>query len=158
LKVYGDLLERFFEKVQKTNNCWEWTAATDHEGYGRIWVNGKPQNAHRTAYELFIGPIPKGKCILHHCDNPACVNPRHLFLGTQMENITDKTIKNRQTRGEQVPTAKLTRHQVQQIRKQYRPWSHKFGSQALGRRYGVSDVTILMIINGVTWKEADRND
>lgn len=152
----NQLLERFMVKVHKTPDCWQWNAGKDRYGYGVFYGPPKTLRAHRVAYELFIGAIPKGKCVLHHCDNPTCVNPNHLFLGTQAENNADMTIKNRQAHGERVPTAKLTRHEVQEIRALYRPQSRIFGSYALGRRYGIAPSSILRIVKGVRWREAPR--
>jgi len=150
------LRERFLEKVRKTSTCWEW-AGTKSCGYARIEepTGVRPSRtlgAHRVAYELFVGPIPEGKHILHHCDNPGCVNPEHLFLGTQADNVKDSVAKGRQARGERNGSAKLTQQQVQEIRDQYQPRSHEFGSYALARRYDVDQSNIILIVHGETWR------
>jgi hypothetical protein len=81
------LEERFWAKVNKTGTCWFWIGASSQLGYGRLWVNGKWPQAHRLAYEWFVGPIPPGLVLDHLCRQPACVNPAHLEPGTQRENL-----------------------------------------------------------------------
>lgn len=91
------LADRFWEKVRKTDGCWEWLAYTCKFGYGRIGgVRGQVLDAHRVSWELHNGPIPEGICVLHHCDNPPCTNPDHLFLGTLSDNLADMYAKGRQ--------------------------------------------------------------
>lgn len=90
------LFERFLEKFDfSPSGCWEWKAGLHTAGYGAISVSGKKEGAHRVAYELFVGPIGEGLCVLHTCDNPPCVNPEHLFLGTLVENNRDRDAKGR---------------------------------------------------------------
>ena len=93
------LKARFWEKVDKTDDCWVWISSKisskPNRGYGRIWVNGKPELAHRISWEIANGPIPKGMQVLHRCDNPSCVRPDHLFLGTQRDNMQDSIEKGR---------------------------------------------------------------
>lgn len=88
---------RFWAKVNKKgkNQCWEWTAARDPFGYGRFGLNGKICTASRFSWELHYSPISKGMCVLHKCDNPPCVNPNHLFLGTRSDNVADMIAKGR---------------------------------------------------------------
>ena len=159
-RCHGQSLQaRFLGKVRKTETCWEWIGAKMGKGlaygYGKIGEGGhrgKSLYAHRLAYELFVGPIPEGMRVLHHCDNPGCVNPQHLFLGTQADNLEDMTMKGRRARGEHQGAAKLTQEQVQEIRERYQAHSSEFGSTALGRRYGVSHSIILGIVKGQRWR------
>jgi len=90
------VFKRFQKRIQFTDTCWLWTGAVINNGYGQFRVNRKTIVAHRVAYDLYRGNIPKGKLVLHSCDNPPCVNPAHLFLGTQSDNVVDSIKKNRQ--------------------------------------------------------------
>lgn len=88
---------RFFDKVdiRENNCCWEWKSCRSSSGYGEFYINGKNVSSHRFSYILSNGKIPSGLCVLHHCDNPGCVNPEHLFLGTQLDNMADMIKKGR---------------------------------------------------------------
>lgn len=117
--------ERFWNHVCKTDSCWFWQGASSPpSGYGKFNIHGRDIGAHRFAYELAYGPIPKGLYVCHHCDAPPCVRSDHLFLGTQAENMQDCANKGRigplaksssYPRGEQHPNAKLTAQQAQEI-------------------------------------------
>ena len=89
------LEERFWEKVNKTIDCWEWIGAIDRHGYGKFSIKYKKYIAHRISWELHNGKIPKGICVLHRCDNRKCMNPEHLWLGTQQDNSDDMIRKGR---------------------------------------------------------------
>lgn len=116
--------ERFWAYVSRRSGrgvCWEWTGMTSSAGYGFIHVRpGERALAHRYSYELHYGPIPDGKFILHHCDTPRCVNPRHLFCGTQQDNMDDMEAKGRAvkrgSRGEANSGNKITEAAVREIR------------------------------------------
>lgn len=89
-------ITRFFSKVDKTKDCWVYTGATwKNTGYGSFSIGKKTYRAHRFSYEIFNGAIKKGLFVLHKCDNPSCVNPNHLFLGSHTDNMKDKSMKNR---------------------------------------------------------------
>src|SRR6185436_12399652 len=93
-----DVIERFWSRVNKTNTCWEWTAPNSVNKYGSFSVEGVLHKAHRVAFAIANGSVPSGVCVCHRCDNPACVRPDHLFLGTHMENILDRDRKGRVSR------------------------------------------------------------
>jgi hypothetical protein len=92
--------------------CWVWMGTTQVRGYGELLSHGRKHLAHRASYEAFIGPIPKGMYVCHTCDNVYCVNPGHLFLGTQKQNLQDMASKGRSTRGERNARSKLTEKDV----------------------------------------------
>lgn len=108
--------------IKKPNGCWMWTKSLTHNGYGRVQIDRKSRKAHRVAYELANGPIPDGRQVCHHCDTPACINPDHLFLGSQLENMRDMIKKGRKVirRGAQHWATKLTDQQIEAIRKDTR--------------------------------------
>jgi len=91
-------IERFMSRVNKTDSCWLWNASTDGNGYARFVINRKSVIASRFSYKSFVGEIPNGLFVLHKCDNPKCVNPEHLFTGTQTDNMQDMLKKGRNPR------------------------------------------------------------
>ncbi len=92
--------ERFLSLIDRTgpNGCWLWRGRFFRSGYGVFYQAGKYRKTNRVAWEIFVGPIPAGLHVLHHCDNPSCVNPAHLWLGTHSDNMADKVAKGRQAR------------------------------------------------------------
>lgn len=102
MKLNRKHIARFFAKVNKADGCWPWVGARSSSGrYGALAVHGKTQGAHRVSWAIHHGPIPDGMHVLHKCDNPICVNPSHLFLGSHLENMADMTSKGR--RGKVTP-------------------------------------------------------
>lgn len=142
----------FLERIDKSagaNGCWIWTGSIGPNGYGNtINIHGRRERPHRTAARLAGLPI-NGLCVCHKCDNRACVNPLHLFVGTQGDNMRDMYKKQRHAnrRGENGAQAKLTTFQVFQIRRTDRQTSYRF----LAKKYGVSSSTISNIMNRKTW-------
>lgn len=126
-------------------HCWIWEGSKSTKGYGRMWWMGKLHAAHRMAYEAWHGPIPEGLHVLHSCDNPSCVNPEHLWVGTNQQNVEDKCFKNRIPRGEARANSKLTEQAVREIR------SSSEGKKALAKRYGVCPTVILEVKRGIRW-------
>lgn len=133
--------------------CKEWTGTKDKDGYGLGKYMGRMARTHRIAWMEEVGPIPPGLCVLHKCDNRACRNVEHLFLGTQQDNLRDMTEKGRRgTRapaGELQARAKLTWAQVQQIRADTRT------AKLIAADYGVSPTQIWSIKNHKTWKNGN---
>ena len=108
---------RFWEKADKTGDCWLWTSGQNNFGYGQFRLEGRTRAAHRVAWELTHGPIPKGMCVLHVCDVRNCVRPDHLFLGTHKDNTQDMLKKGRRdVRGERNGAAQLCELDVWLIR------------------------------------------
>ena len=141
--------DRFWAKINKNGlgGCWIWTAGKVGTGrYGRIYINSKHYRTHRISWELHNGPIPAGIWVLHHCDNPPCVNPAHLFLGTALDNNRDAIRKGRKP---PIPQ-KLTRENVIEIRDLTGPITLR----EIAARYGVSYETIGQVLRRETWKHA----
>jgi hypothetical protein len=158
---------RTFALIDKGPGCWEWPGPRNREGYGLVHVlrDGKDSSttASRMFWELTNGPIPEGSDVCHHCDNPPCLRPEHLFLGTHAENIRDAQKKGRVpirvpplrngragVRGENSWCAKLTDHLVAQIREAYA--SGDFLMRELAERHGVDLGTVSRVINRKLWR------
>lgn len=145
-------IERFWSKVNVSddpNACWEWTGYILRK-YGYLNINGKNIRVHRFSYALHYGSIPNGQVIRHNCDNPSCVNPKHLSSGTQPDNIKDKMLKNRQAQGERHGRSKLTEQEISEIRDIYAKGD--VGYRKLAKRFCVSHIQIANIVKGKHWK------
>lgn len=144
----------FWRKVdiKDDNTCWIWKGSM-RNGYGQMNIGGHTRKTHRVAYTLVHGIIPDGMCVLHSCDNRACVNPSHLFLGDYADNAHDMVEKGRCSngnyRGELASHARLTWKDVREIRQDYVPGivTHKM----LASKYGVTTGAISSIIRKITW-------
>jgi len=148
-------LERFWNLVFKTPTCWTYPT-TVPGGYGGFWVNGGTVRPARWIYRMTHGPIPEDQWVLHRCDNPPCVRPDHLFLGSPSDNVRDCIEKGRRrkewygVRGERHPHAKLSESDVLAIRSEYA--LGKTRQVDLAEHYGVTQVAISALLRGHTWK------
>jgi hypothetical protein len=152
------LADRYWDKVALPlgDGCWGWTGATVSKGYGLIVGPGnKHHTAHRLSWELHNGPIPEGMWVLHHCDNPPCTRPSHLYLGTVVENVRDAWERGRMPRrvGEAASNTRLTDAQVAEIRRRHRPRTHPArrtgrSSSELAQEFGVTKQYIWQLIAG----------
>lgn len=144
---------RFWKQVDKkaTSECWEWQGSKGGGGYGLSYYNGKRCGAHRVSYILANGEIPDGLDVCHKCDNPACVNPAHLWLGTPKENTADMFRKKRDNRakGERRPEHKLTDETVRQIR----IWiAEGISQRQIAKRLNVSQPAVCYVNTHKMWK------
>lgn len=147
------LLDRFYEKTTPEPNtgCLLWTGCVNQAGYGRLSLNNRPTSAARLIWTLERGPIPRGMCILHRCDTPACVNIDHLFIGTMAINMHDKCVKGRHRpgAGERHARSALTEFAVRKIRE----WRARGQTvRWLSSRFGVGERCIYSVISRRTWK------
>lgn len=150
--------ERFWKYVKKTAGCWFWVGAKTKAGYGTLEIEKRKIYVHRFSYILHYGKIPRGSghhgiCVLHQCDTPPCVNPRHLFLGTHSDNMKDRDNKGRRgkfdRRGEKSSSAKLTWEEVEEIRKLY--LTGKYYHKDLAEKFFVSRLNIGNIVRNESW-------
>lgn len=147
-------IERFFNKVKKTESCWLWIGCRSSGGYGNFRFNKKCIVASRFMYFIKKGPIPYGMNVCHKCDNPDCVNPGHLFLGTQKENVTDMIKKGRYycgvpNRGEDCPASILRKEEVLEIRR-----LSKLGirQREIATKFNIKQANISNIVTRKSWR------
>lgn len=174
----GRALEKFWSRIDRSGGphaCWPWQGYIGSHGYGRMTINYRDWLAHRLVWMLAHGAIPKGLWVLHHCDNPPCCNPAHLWLGTTQDNTADRDAKGRHgysvcktyhrgaehwsakqpdrvLRGERVPTARLTEVDVRSIRTR-RACGESFPE--IAARYGVTKQAIWRIVNRIAWAHVE---
>lgn len=153
-------VETFWKNVRKTDYCWEYIKRIDTKGYGRIQIYGKKQDlrAHRASWMLHNGKIPPNTFVCHKCDNPCCIRPDHLFLGSPKDNIRDMMLKGRQAPshktahfGEDNAASKITSMIAQIIRAKYK--TDLYSQQQLADQYGINQRSVSNIILHKTWKE-----
>ena len=144
------ILERLLSKtVKQENGCWIWHGSKLRGNYGNINIEGKSCQIHRVSYELAFGEIPNGMLVLHLCDTPPCWNPKHLSLGTHLDNARDKVNRNRQTRGSDIPKSKLKESEIIKIRKLL---NKKVSHRKIANLFGVGKTTITNIGLGNVWR------
>lgn len=151
------LSKKLWQRVTKGPSCWEWTGMVQAGGYGRIEVTvsfkvRKHALAHRVAWELTYGPIPEGMYVCHRCDNPRCVRPEHLFLGSAADNNHDMRDKGRAAAGPRHALAKLTYEQVAELRRRLTDGEP---TAEVAAAFGIRPATANNIARGKTWQRAD---
>jgi hypothetical protein len=154
-------IERFHEKyiIDEESGCWIWQAATSGHGYGTMKIGGRKEAAHRISYEIHKGPIPEGMLGCHECDVRLCVNPDHIFLGTNLDNTRDMISKGRERyvgqKGASNPKAILDDKKVVEIIKLI---AKGMTNRAIANRFGVSHGTVSLIRLGKCWPDIPRPD
>ena len=147
-------ISRFMGKVavNEDSGCWEWTACRDKDGYGWFGASKKTHKSHRFAFEIFNGPIKCGHSVCHKCDNPSCINPYHLFQGTNTDNMKDMSAKGRgkKQNGESNTASKLTKDDVRLIRKFL--YKNPRGGAFLARWFDVTVANISLIKTRKNWR------
>lgn len=151
--------KRFWERVDRNGPiqphmntpCWQWTGTMESKGYGTMRVRGRPMKAHRLSLQIH-GINPGNMFVCHHCDNPACVNPDHLYLGSGMDNVKDMISRGRKrvTHGTDSSVAKLTDDTVREIRELYA--TGKYSQSAIAEKYNVCQSLVSGIVRGRRWK------
>lgn len=140
---------RFWARVNKTEECWLWEGPRNHFGYGLFAFARQTLATHRVSFELAYGPIPSPLFVLHKCDNPRCVNPEHLYLGTQLDNMRDRQSRTGYPQGIKHHMAKLTENEVREIRRLYADGTSQI---SLAEQFNSDQTNISMIVNRKTWR------
>jgi hypothetical protein len=143
-----ELLEKY--AVVRGEGCWLWGKSLDTHGYGQCSIAGKRGLAHRAVFRLATGIDPAGRVVMHTCDTPACVNPKHLKLGTQLDNIRDRVRKGRSgaARGDNAPWSKLSSDKVKTLRRRFDGGECR---SDLARAYGISKTQMYRVVKGESW-------
>lgn len=147
-------MERFTSKtlVDPATGCWEWQGFIQPHGYGTFWWNGRSRAAHRASWEIYHGSIPEGMLVLHRCDNPPCVNPDHLFLGTNKDNSEDMVAKGRSTHGSKQWCSKLDEETVASLRSRFLAGE---SAASLARELGLHRSTVARAVTARRWRRVD---
>ncbi len=153
MNINLELIERFHEKwdLDKEGKCWVWSASKAGKGYGQIKIpkTRKQVYAHRLSYMIHKGEITEGLDVCHTCDNPSCVRPSHLFLGTREDNLQDMKSKDRHLKGSRNNQSKLTDEKVRQIHKMN---LSGLSQMKIAKSFNVSQGTIWKILKGLRWE------
>lgn len=141
-------LHRFWEKVAQSDGCWEWTGAKHPFGHGQMWWKGRVHYAHRISWDIHYGELPDPKKVVaHHCDNPSCVNPDHLFLTDQRGNLKDMRTKNRDNKPPQ--EKKMDRFLAEEVRALRAAGVPR---KEVAKQYNIAGSTVSRICSGKMWK------
>lgn len=152
-KFSRERLEKKIERVTETG-CWLWLGVVNDSGYGTIVFNGRVQRVHRLLWKELIGEIPEGMFLLHRCDIPCCVNPSHLFVGTQNDNMKDMARKKRSAIGVKNCMSKLADEDIRRI---FLLRADGLLQREIAVRFGVNRATISYILGGVTWRHVQHS-
>jgi len=148
------LKERFMNSVNKTDSCWLWKGKIPAHGYGYIQINKKCYRAHRVSWEIYFGEIPKGMLVCHKCDVPSCVNPDHLFLGSDADNMRDRDEKCRvaHNKGEKCGKSKIKESDVIAIKTLFKSGATQ---TEIGNKLGINRKNVFNIVRGVSWRHVE---
>jgi len=144
--ISNKYLPRFFQKIKITEDCWIWTASKRKSGYGLFKFNKKLISSHRFSWKIHFGEIPNGLNVCHKCDNP-----KHLFIGSQLDNMKDQIAKGRQrySYGSSNGASKLNEKQIIELKNDFHAGVKR---KDIARKYGISIRNIYWVVKGVTWK------
>lgn len=147
-KSQAEKIERFLSLAlpEPNSGCWLWTGEIKRDGYTECWCFGRRELGHRAAYREFVCDIPENLVVRHSCDEKSCVNPNHLAVGTQAQNIADKVLRNRQAKGEGHGNAKLTEDAVRFIR------AETMSQRALARKFNVTQAAVSAVQRRLLWQ------